>query len=69
VIPHSFKTEDLVHLQEKSDIIRVSAMLLCLANDLGTYKVCCQIKYCSLFIYYEFNLVIILLSLIKLKDS
>ncbi|KAK2369149.1 terpene synthase [Trifolium repens] len=38
VIPHSFKTEDLVHLQEKSDIIRVSAMLICLANDLGTYK-------------------------------
>ncbi|WJX25782.1 hypothetical protein P8452_14787 [Trifolium repens] len=38
VIPHSFKMEDLVHLQENSNIIRVSAMLLRLANDLGTYK-------------------------------
>ncbi|WJX73070.1 hypothetical protein P8452_56892 [Trifolium repens] len=39
VIPHSFKMEDLVHLEENPNIIRFSAMILRLANDLGTYKV------------------------------
>ncbi|KAK2423870.1 terpene synthase [Trifolium repens] len=38
VIPHSFKMEDLVHLEENPNIIRFSAMILRLANDLGTYK-------------------------------
>ncbi|KEH38237.1 terpene synthase 10 isoform X2 [Medicago truncatula] len=38
VIPHSFKIEDLVCLEENSDIIRLSAIILRLANDLGTYK-------------------------------
>ncbi|XP_061350600.1 terpene synthase 10-like [Gastrolobium bilobum] len=37
-IPHSFKKEELVNLEEYSDIIRFSAMILRLANDLGTYK-------------------------------
>jgi hypothetical protein len=39
VIPQSFKMEDLVHLEENPNIIRFSAMILRLANDLGTYKV------------------------------
>ncbi|GAU30097.1 hypothetical protein TSUD_55810 [Trifolium subterraneum] len=30
--------EDLVHLQENPNIIKFSAMILRLANDLGTYK-------------------------------
>ncbi|KAI5440831.1 Terpene synthase 10, variant 3, partial [Lathyrus oleraceus] len=38
-IPHSFKMEDLVCLEENSNIIRFSAMISRLANDLGTYKV------------------------------
>lgn len=39
VIPHSFRMEDLVCLEENSNIIRLSAIILRLANDLGTYKV------------------------------
>ncbi|XP_045799686.1 terpene synthase 10-like [Trifolium pratense] len=38
VIPQSFKMEDLAHLEENPNIIRFSAMILRLANDLGTYK-------------------------------
>ncbi|CAI8587474.1 unnamed protein product [Vicia faba] len=38
LIQDSFKKEELVCLQEKSNIIRFSAMILRLANDLGTYK-------------------------------
>ncbi|GAU51258.1 hypothetical protein TSUD_98790 [Trifolium subterraneum] len=30
--------EDLAHLEENPNIIRFSAMILRLANDLGTYK-------------------------------
>ncbi|CAK8534657.1 unnamed protein product [Lathyrus sativus] len=37
-IPQSFKMEDLVCLEENSNIIRFSAMISRLANDLGTYK-------------------------------
>ncbi|XP_058728355.1 terpene synthase 10-like [Vicia villosa] len=37
-IPNSFKIEDLYHLEENSNIIRYSAMILRLANDLGTSK-------------------------------
>ncbi|CAK8534682.1 unnamed protein product [Lathyrus sativus] len=38
VIPHSFTQEDLVCLEENNNIIRYSAMILRLANDLGTSK-------------------------------
>ncbi|CAI8601797.1 unnamed protein product [Vicia faba] len=38
VIPNSFKIEDLHLLEEYSDLIRYSAMILRLANDLGTSK-------------------------------
>ncbi|KAI5440827.1 hypothetical protein KIW84_010333 [Lathyrus oleraceus] len=38
LIPHSFKMEDLVCLEENSNIIRFSAMISRLANDLGTHK-------------------------------
>jgi len=41
LIPRSFKMEDLVRLEENSNMIRLSAMLLRLANDLGSYKVSC----------------------------
>ncbi|XP_061354026.1 terpene synthase 10-like [Gastrolobium bilobum] len=35
-IPHSFRNDDLVNLEEYSDIIR--CIIIRLANDLGTYK-------------------------------
>ncbi|KAK7243798.1 hypothetical protein RIF29_38610 [Crotalaria pallida] len=39
LIPHSFNKEDLVYLKDNYfDIIRLSAIILRLANDLGTYK-------------------------------
>ncbi|KAI5397328.1 hypothetical protein KIW84_063226 [Lathyrus oleraceus] len=38
VIPNAFKMEDLYHLEENSEIIRYSSMILRLANDLGTSK-------------------------------
>lgn len=40
-IPHPFKMEDLVPLEENSNANRFSAMITRLANDLGTYKVSC----------------------------
>jgi len=42
LIPRLFKMEDLVRLEENSNMIRLSAMLVRLANDLGSYKVSCQ---------------------------
>ncbi|KAK7324153.1 hypothetical protein VNO77_27676 [Canavalia gladiata] len=37
-IPHSLKKEDLVYLKEYASIIRLSAVISRLANDLATYK-------------------------------
>ncbi|WJX69365.1 hypothetical protein P8452_53622 [Trifolium repens] len=36
--PQSFKMEDLTHFEENPYMIRFSAMILRLSNDLGTYK-------------------------------
>ncbi|KAK7271342.1 hypothetical protein RJT34_27151 [Clitoria ternatea] len=38
LIPHLLKIEEFVYLEEYSHIIRFSAVILRLANDLGTYK-------------------------------
>ncbi|XP_058751553.1 myrcene synthase, chloroplastic-like isoform X2 [Vicia villosa] len=38
LIPHSFKQEDLVCLEQNPNIIRYSSLILRLANDLGTSK-------------------------------
>ncbi|KAK7243785.1 hypothetical protein RIF29_38597 [Crotalaria pallida] len=38
LIPYSLKTEDLVYLEEYSDLIRFSSIIFRLANDVGTDK-------------------------------
>ncbi|KAK7245201.1 hypothetical protein RIF29_40036 [Crotalaria pallida] len=38
LIPHSIKKEDLVYIEEYSNIVRFSAMISRLANDLASYK-------------------------------
>lgn len=41
---HGFKMEDMVRLEQNSNIIRFSKMIVRLANDLGTYKVSLSIN-------------------------
>lgn len=41
---HGFKMEDMVRLEQNSNIIRFTEMIGRLANDLGTYKVSLSIN-------------------------
>ncbi|KAK7324275.1 hypothetical protein VNO77_27807 [Canavalia gladiata] len=38
LVPHTLEKGDLIYLEEYSDIIQSSSMILRLANDLGSYK-------------------------------